>query len=124
MYMVPSFASSVISRISSSVQPIGTALYTFLPILSAFITIGPCRCLCVNMPMQSTSGAFSSKSSKDENPLNYLRIKKSCDLLRSGEYSVAEAAAEVGINDLCYYYKLYAKFMGGTPREQASHNFG
>lgn len=61
------------------------------------------------------------KKYKNMSPItyrNYLRIKKSCDLLHSGEYSIAEAAAEVGINDLCYYYKLYAKFMSGTPRQQ------
>ena len=47
---------------------------------------------------------------------NYLRIKKSCDLLRGGEYSIAEAAAAVNIPDLCYYYKLFTKFMKKTPK--------
>lgn len=63
------------------------------------------------------------KKYKNMSPItyrNYLRIKKSCELLRSGECSIAEAAAAVGINDLCYYYKLYAKFMNGTPKELAA----
>ena len=47
---------------------------------------------------------------------NYLRIKKACDLLRGGEYSIAEAAAAVNIPDLCYFYKLFKKFMKTAPK--------
>ena len=47
---------------------------------------------------------------------NYLKIKKSCDLLRSGEYSIAEAADAVNIPDICYFYKLFIRFMNVTPK--------
>ena len=48
---------------------------------------------------------------------NYLRIKKSCDLLRSGEYSISEAADAVNIPDICYFYKLFTRFIGVTPKK-------
>lgn len=47
---------------------------------------------------------------------NYLKIKKARDLLRSGEYSVAEAADAVNISDICYFYKLFSGFMKATPK--------
>ena len=47
---------------------------------------------------------------------NYLRIQKACDLLSGGEYSIAEAAAAVNIPDVCYFYKLFTKFMNVTPK--------
>lgn len=47
---------------------------------------------------------------------NYLKIKKSCDLLRSGEYSISEAADAVNIPDICYFYKLFIRFMNVTPK--------
>lgn len=51
---------------------------------------------------------------------NYLRIKKACDLLRGGEYSIAEAAAAVNIPDVCYFYKLFKKFMKTAPKSFVS----
>ena len=48
---------------------------------------------------------------------NYLRIKKSCDLLRSGEYSISEAADAVNIPDICYFYKLFTRFIVVTPKK-------
>lgn len=48
---------------------------------------------------------------------NYLRIRKACDLLRTGEYSVAEAAYAVNIDDICYFYKLFTRFMDTTPKK-------
>ena len=51
---------------------------------------------------------------------NYLRIKKACDLLGSGEYSIAEAAEAVNIPDVCYFYKLFSKFMNVTPKSFVS----
>lgn len=47
---------------------------------------------------------------------NYLRIQKACDLLTGGEYSIAEAAAAVNIPDVCYFYKLFAKYKRTTPK--------
>lgn len=47
---------------------------------------------------------------------NYLRIIKAADLLRSGEYSVKEAAYAVSLPDICYFYKLFTRFMCDTPK--------
>lgn len=60
------------------------------------------------------------KSYKGMSPItykNYLRIIKSCDLLRTGEYTVKEAAYAVNIPDICYFYKLFTRFIGITPKE-------
>ena len=59
------------------------------------------------------------KKYKNMSPItyrNYLRIKKACVLLNSGEYSVSEAAEAVNIPDICYFYKLFSKFMNTTPK--------
>lgn len=48
---------------------------------------------------------------------NYLRIQKACDLLRTGEYSVTEAAYAVNIDDISYFHKLFTRFMGCTPKK-------
>ena len=47
---------------------------------------------------------------------NYLRIIKAADLLKSGEYSVKEAAYAVSLPDICYFYKLFVRFMHDTPK--------
>ena len=48
---------------------------------------------------------------------NYLRIKKSTELLRTGEYSIAEAATAVNIPDVCRFYKLFKQFFNTTPKQ-------
>lgn len=48
---------------------------------------------------------------------NYLRIQKACDLLRTGEYSVTEAAYAVNIDDISYFHKLFTRFTGCTPKQ-------
>lgn len=47
---------------------------------------------------------------------NYLRIKKAYDLLQSGEYNVTEAAEAVNISDICYFHKLFTRFINKTPK--------
>ncbi len=46
---------------------------------------------------------------------NWLRINKAKDLLRSGEYSVADAAREVGFADVYYFSRLFKKLTGTNP---------
>lgn len=46
---------------------------------------------------------------------NLLRINKAKDLLLSGEYTVTEAAAEVGILDVYYFSRLFKKLTGFNP---------
>lgn len=47
---------------------------------------------------------------------NYLKVKKASELLRTGEYTVTEAANSVNIPDICYFYKLFKKFFDTTPK--------
>ncbi len=46
---------------------------------------------------------------------NWLRVNKAKDLLLSGEYSVAEAAVEVGFDDVYYFSRLFRKMTGFAP---------
>lgn len=46
---------------------------------------------------------------------NWLRVNKAKDLLLSGEYSVADAAAEVGFDDTYYFSRLFKKVTGVAP---------
>ena len=48
---------------------------------------------------------------------NMLRLNKARELLLTGLYSVGEAAATVGIADLCYFSKLYKKQFGCPPSQ-------
>lgn len=57
---------------------------------------------------------------KGETPVKYrnnLRIKKAAELLKSGEYTVAEAAEAAAIPDAAYFSKLFKKFKGYNPSE-------
>jgi AraC-like DNA-binding protein len=46
---------------------------------------------------------------------NWLRINKAKSLLLSGEYSVSEAAKEVGFLDVFYFSRLFKKLAGFNP---------
>lgn len=46
---------------------------------------------------------------------NWLRVNKAKDLLLSGEYTVAETAAEVGFQDTYYFSRLFKKMTGAAP---------
>lgn len=46
---------------------------------------------------------------------NRLRIQKASDLLRTGRYTVAEAAEQVGIRDVKYFGKLFKRHIGMNP---------
>lgn len=45
---------------------------------------------------------------------NKLKIIKASELLKTGQYSVAEAAREVNIDDIYYFSKMFKKYMGVT----------
>ena len=58
------------------------------------------------------------KNAFDKNPLQYLndmRIEHAVSLLRSGYYSVGEAAALSGFNDAKYFSGVYKRKMGTPP---------
>lgn len=46
---------------------------------------------------------------------NRLRIQKAANLLLSRQYTVAEAAEQVGIRDIKYFSKLFKRYMGMPP---------
>ncbi len=50
---------------------------------------------------------------------NYLKIKKAAELLKSGEYSVYEAADFVNITEMSYFHKLFKKHYKTTPAKYA-----
>jgi len=50
---------------------------------------------------------------------NYLRMKKALMLINSKEYSIAEIASAVNIPDIPYFYKIFKKTYGKTPKELA-----
>lgn len=57
---------------------------------------------------------------KGETPVKYrnlLRLKKAEELLKSGEYTVSEAAEACAIPDTAYFSKLFKKVMGCSPSE-------
>ena len=47
-------------------------------------------------------------------PINY-RVRIATELLRSGDYTVTQAAHEVGYRDACYFSRIYKKRMGFPP---------
>lgn len=50
---------------------------------------------------------------------NMLKIKKASELLKTGEFSVSEAAKEVNIEDIYYFSKMFKKYMGETAHDFA-----
>lgn len=46
---------------------------------------------------------------------NRLRVRKASELLRTGGYTVAEAAEEVGIGDVKYFGKVFKRHTGMNP---------
>ena len=57
---------------------------------------------------------------KGETPIKYrniLRLKRAEELLKSGEYTVSEAAEASAIPDVAYFSKLFKKVIGISPSE-------
>ena len=55
---------------------------------------------------------------KGMSPIEYrnrLRIRKASELLRTGRYTVAEAAEQTGIRDVKYFGKLFQRYTGLNP---------
>ncbi|MNN91401.1 TCP pilus virulence regulatory protein [compost metagenome] len=49
--------------------------------------------------------------------LNYIRINKAANLLRSGSYNVLEAALESGYQHISYFSKWFKFYMNMTPSD-------
>ena len=57
------------------------------------------------------------KKSTGMSPIEYknmLKIKKAAELLKTGDFSVTEAAKEVNIDDIYYFSKIFKRYMGIT----------
>ncbi len=48
---------------------------------------------------------------------NYLRIKHAAELLLNDDYTVSLVAETVNIPDICYFSKLFKRYMGISPRD-------
>ena len=48
---------------------------------------------------------------------NYLRIKRASELLKNEGYNVSLVAETVNIPDICYFSKLFKRYIGVSPRE-------
>ena len=70
--------------------------------------------------MSETAFRRSFHEYTDMSPIEYrnkLRIEEADRLIRSGEYSVREAAESVGFYNASFFTKTYKSFFGHTPRE-------
>ncbi|MNJ35515.1 TCP pilus virulence regulatory protein [compost metagenome] len=52
--------------------------------------------------------------------LNFIRINKAANLLRTGSYNVLEAALESGYQHVSYFSKWFKMYMNMTPSEYKS----
>ena len=50
-----------------------------------------------------------------------FRMKKAAVLLSTSQLPVSEIAAQVGIDNISYFYKLFKKSYGMTPRQFSSN---
>jgi len=68
--------------------------------------------------LSPTSFRRSFQECKGMSPVEYrnrLRIRKAAELLKSGRYTVSEAADQVGIRDISYLGKLFRRYTGLNP---------
>ena len=58
---------------------------------------------------------FECKGMSPVDYRNSLRIRRATDLLKTGRYTVGEAAGQVGIGDINYFGKLFKRYTGLSP---------
>lgn len=49
--------------------------------------------------------------------INKLRIKKACELLKSGMYTVSEAAEKTGFTNVYYFSRIFKSITGVNPKK-------
>lgn len=54
--------------------------------------------------------------------INRKRIEAACCLLSETQLSVQEISEKVGFSDKSHFYRMFSKFMGGTPAEYRENN--
>lgn len=58
---------------------------------------------------------FECKGMSPVDYRNSLRIRKASELLKTGRYTVSEAAEQVGVGDIKYFGKLFKRYTGLSP---------
>lgn len=71
--------------------------------------------MCLLSPAKFRRIFLSCKGCSPVDYRNRLRIRKAAELLRTGQYTVSEAAQQVGIVDIKYFGKLFKRYMGTSP---------
>lgn len=64
--------------------------------------------------------ALTNQSASDF--INALRLKRSRELIASGEYNISEVAYAVGYNDPKYYSRIFRKYFGISPSDFMKEN--
>ena len=73
---------------------------------------------CVGMSNRYTMRKFKSLTGLSLNDyINDIRMKKAASLLLNTSSSINDIAEQVGIDNVNYFYKLFKKAYGCTPRE-------
>ena len=71
--------------------------------------------ICALSPTHFRKLFVACKGTSPSDYRNRLRIQRAAELLRSGDHTVAEAAEQVGINDIKYFGKLFVRYAGLKP---------
>jgi signal transduction histidine kinase/ligand-binding sensor domain-containing protein/DNA-binding response OmpR family regulator len=64
--------------------------------------------------------ALTNQSASDF--INTIRLKRSCEMIVSGEFNISEVAYAVGYNDPKYYSRIFRKYFGVAPSEYVKNN--
>lgn len=71
--------------------------------------------LCALSPTSFRRLFFECKGMSPVDYRNSLRIRQAVALLKTGRYTVGEAAEQVGIGDITYFGKLFKRYTGMSP---------
>lgn len=73
--------------------------------------------MCSLSPSRFRRLFFACKGMSPVDYRNRLRVYKAAELLRTGHYTVGEAAELVGIQDIKYFGKVFKRYMGLNPSD-------
>lgn len=83
--------------------------------LSSDISVDSLASMCSLSPSSFRRIFLKTKGMSPVEYRNRLRIRKATALLRTGTYTVGEAAEQVGIRDIQYFGKLFKRYTGMNP---------
>ena len=81
--------------------------------------------ICAHLGLERSYFYRIFKNYTGSSPEQYLmkyRIKKACELLKLGKYTVTEVALYTGIQDIYYFSKLFKSVVGVSPSKYAKEN--